>query len=271
MSIRVKGAAIGIDLGTTYSCVAVWFTDPHVQKALDLWPFKMNVDAEDYIRREVTDAVITYFNNQQQEAIAGLNRKKKNVFVFDLGGGTFDVPLFEIIKTSAINVKVVGGDTHLGGEDYDKTLVNYCINEFNKKHWEVDIRGNARAMARLKVACEKAKKDLSSTSGTLIEIDCLYNDIDFLTKIRKMKKEDVNEVVVVGGSTRIPKVRQMVEDKAVAFGAAILAACLSGMNHKSLRCIVLRDIAPHSLGIEVQQPNGEKVELNKGRYLGVPR
>ncbi|GJY83262.1 heat shock cognate 70 kDa protein-like protein, partial [Tanacetum coccineum] len=192
--------------------------------------------------------------------------------VFDLGGGTFDVSLLEIIKSSAINVKAVGGDTHLGGEDFDKTLVNYCVNEFKRKHGEVDVRGNARAMARLKVACEKAKRDLSSTSRTSIEIDCLYNGIDFSTKISrakfeelnsvyfekcvklveqcliegKMKKEDVNEVVVVGGSTRIPKVRQMVEDifqgkticksmngdEAVAFGAAILAASLSGTNHK---------------------------------------
>ncbi|GJT87895.1 heat shock cognate 70 kDa protein-like protein [Tanacetum coccineum] len=417
MPIRVKGAAIGIDLGTTYSCAAAWFdnknrveiipneqgnkitpsciafndtelsvgegaknqiarnptntvfgkfADPQVQKDIGLWPFKvikgpmkeptfvveykgelkhfspeelsamvlqkMKLDAEDYIGREVTDAVITvpaYFNNQQREAtkkagtLAGLNvlrllneptaaaiaygvdnmadkywRKKKNVLVFDLGGGTFDVSLLEIIKSSAINVKAVGGDTHLGGEDFDKTLVNYCVNEFKRKHGEVDVRGNARAMARLKVACEKAKRDLSSTSRTSIEIDCLYNGIDFSTKISrakfeelnsvyfekcvklvqqcliegKTKKEDVNEVVVVGGSTRIPKVRQMVEDifqgkticksmngdEAVAFGAAILAASLSGTNHKSLRGIVLRDIGPHSLGIEIQKPNGEK-------------
>ncbi|GKA50317.1 heat shock cognate 70 kDa protein-like protein [Tanacetum coccineum] len=393
MPIRVIGAAIGIDLGTTYSCAAVWFdnknqveiipneqgnkitpscidfndtelsvgegaknqiarnptiivfgkfVDPRVQKALDLWPFKvikgptkepafvvdykgklkhflpeelssmvlqkMKLDAEDYIRREVTDAVITYFNNQQREAtmkagaLAGLNvlrllnehtaaaiaygvdnmadkywRKKKNVLVFDLGRGTFDVSLFEIIKSSAINVKAVGGDTYLGGEDYDKTLVNYCINKFKRKHREVDIRGNARAMARLKVACEKAKRDLSSTSGTSIEIDCLYNGINFLTKISqakfeelnnkcvklveqcliegKMRKEDVNEVVVVGGSTRIPKVLQMMEDifegkiicknmngdEAIAFRAAILAACLSGtiINHCGVLCYVI--------------------------------
>ncbi|GJR23478.1 heat shock cognate 70 kDa protein-like protein [Tanacetum coccineum] len=367
MPIRVKGAAIGIDLGTTYSCAAAWFdnknrveiipneqgnkitpsciafndtelsvgegaknqiarnptntvfgkfADPRVQKALDLWPFnvikgptkepafvvdykgelkhfspeelsamvlqKMKLDAEDYIGREVTNAVITYFNNQQREetmktgALAGLNvlrllneptaaaiaygvdnmadkywRKKKNVLVFDLGGGTFDVSLLEIIKSSAINVKAVGGDTHLGGEDFDKTLVNYCINEFKRKHGEVDIRGNARAMA------SRAKfEELNEKCVKLVE-QCLIEG--------KMKKEDVNEVVVVGGSTRIPKVRQIVEDiferkticksmngdEAVAFCAAIFAVCLSGMNHKSLWGIMLRDIAPHSLGIEV--------------------
>ncbi|GKD04923.1 heat shock cognate 70 kDa protein-like protein [Tanacetum coccineum] len=177
MPKRVKGAAIGIDLGTTYSYVKRLiegrFADPRVQKDIDLWPFKMKLDAEDYIGKEVTNVVIivpAYFNNQQREAtkkagtFAGLNvlrllneptaaaiaygvdnmadrywRKKKNVLVIDLGGGTFDVSLFEIIKSSAINVKAVGGDTYLGGEDFDKTLVNYCINEFKRKHWEVDV------------------------------------------------------------------------------------------------------------------------------------
>ncbi|KAJ0878688.1 putative Heat shock protein 70 family [Helianthus annuus] len=416
MSQKVKGAAIGIDLGTTYSCAAVWldrknrvevipneqgnnttpsfvafndsellvgegaknqiarnptntlfdvkrligcrFHDPQVQKDMESCPFKivegpaekptvvvklkgeekkyapeelsamvlkkLKESAEAFIGREVTDAVITvpaYFNNNQREAtkeagtLAGLNvmqlineptaaaiaygldhmadqtwHNDKNVLVFDLGGGTFDVSLLKISKTGVIDVKAVGGDTHLGGEDFDRTLVNYCIKEFEKKHRE-DVRGNPRAMGRLKVACEKAKRDLSSTTFTPIEIDCLYGGIDFSIKISRakfeelnssyfekcmelvekclldgeIKKKDVDEVVVVGGSTRIPKVQRLVEeffvgktvcksmngDEAVAFGAAILAAKLSGNNDNVMWDTVLQDVTPLSLGIEV--------------------
>ncbi|MFS7908002.1 putative Heat shock protein 70 family [Helianthus anomalus] len=180
---------------------------------------------------------------------------------------TFDVSLLKISKTDVIDVKAVGGDTHLSGEDFDTTLVNYSIQEFKKKISE-DVRGNPRAMGRLKVACEKAKRDLSSSIFAAIEIDCLYEGIDFSIRISRakfeelnssysekciklvekclfdgeIKKKDVDEVVVVGGSTRIPKVQRLVEeffdgktlcknmngDEAVAFGAAILAARLSG-------------------------------------------
>lgn len=146
----------------------------------------------------------------------------KTILVFDLGGGTFDVSLLTVSKTGEIDVKAVGGDTHLGGEDFDTTLVNHCIEQFKKKHGEVDIKGNPRALGRLKVACEKVKRDLSSTSLAPIEIDCLYEGIDFSMKISrakfeelkstyfekciklvekclidgKMKKKDVDEVVV---------------------------------------------------------------------------
>ncbi|GKE48686.1 heat shock cognate 70 kDa protein-like protein, partial [Tanacetum coccineum] len=184
---------------------------------------KMKEAAEDFLGKEVKNAVITvpaYFSNQQREAtkeagtIAGLNvlrllneptaaaiaygvdnvadkkwskNKKKTVMVFDLGGGTFDVSLLTISKKGVIDVKAVGGDTHLGGEDFDATLVNYCMNEFKKKNTSVDIRGNPRALGRLKVACEKAKRDLSSTSVAPIEIDCLHEGIDFSTKISRAK------------------------------------------------------------------------------------
>ncbi|GKD70968.1 heat shock cognate 70 kDa protein-like protein, partial [Tanacetum coccineum] len=196
--------------------------------------------------------------------------------------------------TGVIDVKAVGGDTHLGGEDFDATLVNYCINEFKKKTAGVDIRGNPRALGRLRVACEKAKRDLSSTSLAPIEIDCLHEGIDFSTKISRakfeelnatyfdkciqllkeclrdgdMKKKDVDEVVVVGGSSRIPKVQRMVEeffngktlcrslngDEAVASGAAILATRLSGNDddHDMKKDVVLLDVIPRSLGIEIQ-------------------
>ncbi|KAI3805753.1 hypothetical protein L1987_21638 [Smallanthus sonchifolius] len=393
MSKKVKGAAIGIDLGTTYSCAAVWFDkknrvevifneqgnnitpscvafndaellvgegaknqiarnptntvfdvkrligcrfrDPQVQKDMESWPFKIvegpaekptvvvELKGEEKIGQEVTDAVITvpaYFNNNQREAtkeagtLAGLNvmrlineptaaaiayrldhmadqiwHSDKNVLVFDLGGG-FDVSLLKISKTGVIDVKAVGGETHLGGEDFDMTLVDYCIKEFEKKHKE-DIRKNPRAMGRLKVACEKAKRDLSSATFAPIEIDCLHEGIDFFTKISRAKFEELNssyfekciklvekclfdgeikkhvdEVVVVGGSTRIPKVQRLVEEffdgktlcknmngeEAVAYGAAILAARLSGNDDSSERDIVLLDVTPLSLGIAVE-------------------
>ncbi|KAJ0810216.1 putative Heat shock protein 70 family [Helianthus annuus] len=177
---------------------------------------KLKESAEAFIGREVIDAVITvpaYFNNNQREAtkeagtLAGLNVLQlinqptaaaivyrldhrvdegwcndKNVLVFDFGGGTFDVSLLKISKTGVIDVKAVGGDTHLGGEDFDTTLVNYCIQEFKKKYSE-DVRGYPRAMGRLKVACEKAKRDLSSSIFASIEIDCLYEGIDFSIRI----------------------------------------------------------------------------------------
>ncbi|MFS7976946.1 putative Heat shock protein 70 family [Helianthus anomalus] len=224
----------------------------------------------------------------------------KNVLVFDLGGGTFDVSLLKISKTGVIDVKAVGGDTHLGGEDFDRTLVNYCIKEFEKKHRE-DVSGNPRAMGRLKVACEKAKRDLSSTTFTPIEIDCLYGGIDFSIKISRakfeelnssyfekcmelvgkcwldgeIKKKDVDEAVVVGGSTRIPKVQRLVEeffegktvcknmngDEAVAFGAAILAAKLSGNNDNDnvVWDTLLQDVTPLSLGIAAKIDGVEDV------------
>ncbi|GJY91363.1 heat shock cognate 70 kDa protein-like protein [Tanacetum coccineum] len=294
---------------------------------------KMKETAELYLGKEVKNAVITvpaYFNNQQREETkeagtrAGLNvlrllneptaaaiaygvdnlsdenwtKDKKTVLVFDLGGGTFDVSLLTISKKGVIDVKAVGGDTHLGGEDFDTTLINYCINEFKKKNTGVDIRGNPRALGRLKVACEKAKRDLSSTIFAPIEIDCLHEGIDFSTKISRakfeelnatyfdkciqllesclfdgeMKKKDVDEVVVVRGSSRIPKIQRMVEffdgktlcrslngDEAVASGAAILAARLSGNDddHDMKPNIIKRfRTEKHMVNLAVKAPFG---------------
>ncbi|GKB47693.1 heat shock cognate 70 kDa protein, partial [Tanacetum coccineum] len=251
---------------------------------------KMKEAAEEYIGGKVTDAVITvpaYFSNQQREAtkeagtIAGLNVLR-----------LLNEPTAAAIAYGDINVKAVGGDTHLGGEDFDTTLVNYCVRVFMKKHREVNLKGNPRAMARLKVACEKAKRDLSSTTFASIEIDCLYEGNDFSIKISRakfeelnstyftkcvqlvekclfdgeMKKKDVDEVVVVGGSSRIPKVQRMVEeyfegktlyktmngDEAVASGAAIMAARLSGNDDNMKNDVVLQDVTPLSLGTAVQ-------------------
>ncbi|KAI3762274.1 hypothetical protein L1987_52699 [Smallanthus sonchifolius] len=282
--------------------------------------------AEAYLGIKVTDAVITvpaYFSDKQRQAtkvagtLAGLNvlrliseptsaaiaygldkfgnqshPTQKNVLVFDLGGGTFDVSLLSISREGTISVKAVGGDTHLGGEDFDKAMVNHCAQEF-KRRQKKDISTNARAMGRLKVWCEKAKRDLSSTSETSIDIDCLYDGIDFSMKVTRAKFEELNaglfrkciehvenclrdgnmhknnvdDIVLVGGSTRIPKIQQMLgeffdwkplcksinADEGVAYGAAVLAANLSGNGNKAVRDMILLDVTPLSLGIEINE------------------
>ncbi|KAL8233538.1 hypothetical protein R6Q59_019638 [Mikania micrantha] len=408
MSRHVKATPIGIDLGTTYSCVAAWFdehnrveiftneqgllvyylmrsrymkpkpmcsslgisllwpniSDIRLQNDMQSWPFKviegstdkpvivvehmgenknfspeeissmilkkLKEAAEVYLGTTVTDAVITvpaYFSDKQRQAtkdagtLAGLNVMRliseptaaaiaygldkisnpnhpqhKNVLVFDLGGGTFDVSLLTINRNRAISVKAVGGDTHLGGED-DKAMVDHCVKEFKKRH-NKDISKNARAMGRLKVACEKAKRDLSSTTQTSIVVDCLSDGTDFSMKFTRAKFEELNaglfkkciehvenclkdgnmhknnvdDIVLVGGSTRIPKVQQMLSeffdlkplsmsinaDEAVAYGAAVLAANLSGSDIESVRDLVLLDVTPLSLGT-----------CTEGRYMSV--
>ncbi|GJP43882.1 hypothetical protein CLOM_g3282 [Closterium sp. NIES-68] len=388
-----SGPAIGIDLGTTYSCVGVWqndrveiiandqgnrttpsyvaftdterligdaaknqvamnpkntvfdakrligrrYSDPTVQADANLWPFKvvrgasdkplievefkgeekrfsaeevssmvlvkMKEVAEAYLGTTVNNAVITvpaYFNDSQRQAtkdagaIAGLNvlriineptaaaiaygldkkgsssssgsGKEKNVLIFDLGGGTFDVSILSI-EDGIFEVKATAGDTHLGGEDFDNRLVNHFVQEFKRKHRK-DPSGNPRALRRLRTACERAKRTLSATAQTTIEIDSLFDGVDFyttLTRARfeelnmdlfrkcmepvekclrdaKMDKGQIHDVVLVGGSTRIPKVQQLLQeffngrelcksinpDEAVAYGAAVQAAILSG-------------------------------------------
>ncbi|XP_071700795.1 heat shock cognate 70 kDa protein-like [Rutidosis leptorrhynchoides] len=422
MSRRVKSTAVGIDLGTTYSCVAAWFdqhnrveiipneqgkritpscvaanetellvgdgaknqmtrnatntvfdvkrlmgsrfSDTTTQEDIKSWPFKviegtadkamivlehngidkefspeeissrilkkLKVAAEAYLGRgtTVTDAVITvpaYFSDKQRQAtkdagtLSGLNvlclineptaaaiaygldksadrnqPKEKTVLIFDLGGGTFDVSLLTITKDGTISVKAVGGDTHLGGEDFDKAMVKYCVQEFKRKQ-KKDITTNAKAMAKLKIACEQAKRDLSSTTQTSIDVDALYDGIDFSTKFTRAKfeelnagyfntciekvemcltdanvqKNDVDDIVIVGGSTRIPKVQYMLReffdwkqlcqsvdaDEAVAYGAAVLAANLTDNGNKTIKDIILLDVTPLSLGVEGDEEN----------------
>ncbi|GKD70296.1 putative heat shock protein 70 family protein, partial [Tanacetum coccineum] len=219
---------------------------------------------------------------------SGLTRKR-TVLVFDLGGGTFDVSLLTIEEGGTFKVKAVAGDTHLGGQDFDNGLVKYCAEDFKKK-WKKDVTGNERAMGRLKVACEKAKRSLSYATQASIELEVLYEGIDFsmnltrakfeelnmnfftecIKKVRncladaEVKKENVDDVILVGGSTRIPKVRCMLQDffdgkelcqginpdEAVAYGAAIMAAKVSGQTTKMLKELVLVDVTPMSLGIE---------------------
>eukprot|EP01040_Poterioochromonas_malhamensis_P010091 gene10091-10969_t len=409
--MSVEGASVGIDLGTTYSCVGVWqndrveiiandqgnrttpsyvafndterligdaaknqvamnaantvfdakrligrrFNDPVVQADMKHWPFKviegagakngrpliqvtfkgevkqfgpeeissmvlskMRETAEAYLGREVRNAVITcpaYFNDAQRQStkdagmIAGLNvlriineptaaaiaygldkkGAEKNVLIFDLGGGTFDVSLLTI-EEGIFEVKATAGDTHLGGEDFDNRLVEHFTQEFKRK-FKKDISENQRALRRLRTACERAKRTLSSSTQAHIEIDSLYEGVDFnsvITRARfedlnmdyfrkcmdpvekvlkdsKLSKSQVHEIVLVGGSTRIPKVQDLLSeffngkelnksinpDEAVAYGATVQAAMLSGVdNSEKLKDVLLVDVVPLSLGIE---------------------
>ncbi|XP_047955709.1 heat shock 70 kDa protein 18-like [Salvia hispanica] len=399
-----KGRAIGIDLGTTYSCVAAWqhdrieiipndqgnrttpsqvaftatdrligdaaknqvannpintvfdakrligckFSDATVQRDITYWPFKvipgagdkpkfavtykgkqkqflaeeissmvlskMKETAEAYLGSAVKDAVVTvpaYFNDSQRQAtkaagaIAGLNVVRiineptaaaiaygldkrasttmaKNVLIFDLGGGTFDVSVVTI-KGDVVEVRAIAGDTHLGGQDMDNRMVEYFIKEFERKKGK-NISGNARAIRRLRSACERAKRVLSSSIETPIEIESLFEGNDLFSTITRAKFEDLNmdlfkkckelvenclsdakmqkssvdEVVLVGGSSRIPKMQQMLQelfsgkelckninpDEAVAYGAAVLAAKLSGQGNEAVQTLVLVDVTP---------------------------
>ncbi|KAH9489286.1 hypothetical protein Btru_057011 [Bulinus truncatus] len=280
---------------------------------------KMKETAEAYLGQKVTDAVITvpaHFNDSQRQAtkdagaIAGLNvlriineptaaalaygldkgqRGEKNVLIFDLGGGTFDVSILTISEGSMFEVKATAGDTHLGGEDFDNRMVSHFVQEFKRKH-KKDMSTNPRALRCLRTACERAKRTLSSSSEASIEIDSLYEGIDFYTKITrarfeelcsdlfrstlqpvetalrdaKLDKGKIDEVVLVGGSTRIPKVQKLLSDffngkelnksinpdEAVAYGAAVQAAVLRGDTSDTIKDVLLVDVAPLSLGIE---------------------
>jgi len=280
---------------------------------------KMKETAEAYLGHEVKDAVVTvpaYFNDSQRQAtkdsgvIAGLNvlriineptaaaiayglDKKKgaaecNVLIFDLGGGTFDVSILTI-EEGIFEVKSTAGDTHLGGEDFDNRMVDHFVNEFKRKH-KKDMKGNKRALRRLRTACERAKRTLSASAQANIEIDSLFEGIDFYTSITrarfeelcsdlfkgtlepvekamrdaKMDKSSIHDIVLVGGSTRIPKVQKLLQDffngkelnksinpdEAVAYGAAVQAAILTGDTSEAVSDLLLLDVAPLSLGIE---------------------
>ncbi|KAK4489735.1 hypothetical protein RD792_000370 [Penstemon davidsonii] len=376
MEGKGEAPAIGIDLGTTYTCVGVWQDDRveiianvqgnrakrligrkfnDISYLVDIsLPFKVipgpgnkpiivvtykgeekhyaaeeissmvliktKEIAEAYLGSTVKNAVVTvpaYFNDSQRQAtkdaglIAGLNVMRivseptaaaiaygldkkatsaggKNVLIFDLGGGTFDVSLLTI-EEGTFEVKATAGDTLLGGEDFDRMLKHF-VREFKTKH-EMDISGNPRAVRRLRTACERAKRTLSFTTLATIEIDSLYNGVDFYSRISRarfeelnmdlfqkctelvrkclrdanMDKNSVHDVVLVGGSTRILKVQQLLQDffngkelcksinpdEAVAYGAAVQAVILSGEGNDKVQDLVLLDVTPLSLGLEI--------------------
>jgi heat shock protein 1/8 len=411
MGEKPEGLAVGIDLGTTYSCVGIWqhdrveiiandqgnrttpsyvafteterligdsaknqvamnphntvfdakrligrrFQDPAVQDDAKHFPFKvickdgdkpaievkfkneikvfspeeisamvlnkMKEVAESFLGKEVKNAVVTvpaYFNDSQRQAtkdagaISGLNilriineptaaaiaygldkktagsKAERNVLIFDLGGGTFDVSLLTI-EEGIFEVKATAGDTHLGGEDFDSRLVNFFVSEFKRK-FKKDVTASARSLRRLRTACERAKRTLSATTQTTVEIDSLVDGIDFYSSITRAKfeelcmdlfrgtldpvekvlrdskisKSEIDDVVLVGGSTRIPKVQQLLieyfngkelckninPDEAVAYGAAVQAAILCGDTSEKMQDLLLLDVAPLSLGLE---------------------
>ncbi|KAI5346397.1 hypothetical protein L3X38_014276 [Prunus dulcis] len=253
---------------------------------------KMREITEAYLGSPVKNAVITvpaYFSNSQREATKnacisagievmriineptaaaiayGLDKKssgwysKRNVLIFDFGGGTLDVLLLTMVD-GVFEVKATAGDTHLGGEDYTNRMVDFCVQEFKRKH-NLDMSKNCRFLRTLRNACEKAKRRLSFTSATDIEMDCVNQSNDLYLTITLAKFESLNvdllnkrlkdaemdissvhDVVLVGGSSRIPKVQQLLQnffqrkelckginpDEAVAYGAAVQAAALSG-------------------------------------------
>ena len=230
---------------------------------------------------------------------------ERNVLIFDLGGGTFDVSLLTI-DDGMFEVKATAGDTHLGGEDFDSRMVSHFIDEFRRKE-KGDIKTNPRAMRRLRTACEKAKRTLSSSSSAAIEIDSLFDGKDFYSSITrarfeelcgdlfrgcldpvekvlrdaKMDKSSVHDVVLVGGSTRIPKVQKLLsdffngkelcksinQDEAVAYGAAVQAAILSGDKSEAINQILLVDVTPLSIGIET---NGNVMTVMIPRNTSIP-
>nr|XP_039268571.1 heat shock cognate 71 kDa protein-like isoform X2 [Styela clava] len=277
--------------------------------------------AEAYMGGKITDAVITvpaYFNDAQRTAtrdagrIAGLNvlsmineptaaaiaygldnksNDERTVLIFDLGGGTFDVTI-ATIEEQIFDVKATGGNTHLGGEDFDNRMVDHFIKEFSVKHG-VDMSSNKRAVSRLRVACEAAKRKLSVSTNAKVQLDGLFMGLDFKSNISqakfeamnadlfdstldtvknvlsdaKMNKKQIDDIVLVGGSTRIPKIRQLLQDffegkeicrtinpdEAVAYGAAALAENIRSGGSETKERFQLMDVTPLSVGTDVRE------------------
>eukprot|EP01018_Ginkgo_biloba_P010639 Gb_11391 [translate_table: standard] len=287
---ETQSKAIGIDLGTTYT-----YLNSSVKNVVVTVPAYFSDSQRTFTKDACTIAglnVLQLLNEPTAAAIAyGLHTKTylsnsaKNILVFDLGGGTFDVSVLSIRK-GVFEVKAVGGDTHLGGQDFDNRMLYHFVQEFNRKH-NKEMGKNPKALRRLRRASERVKRILSSTVDTAIDVDALHEGIDFCSSITRAKFEELNndlfekcmqitkqclvdakmskalidEVVLVGGSSRIPKVQALLTDffdgkklykginpdEAVAYGAGVMAAELSGES----KYIVLNDITPLSLGVEV--------------------
>ncbi|XP_065210360.1 heat shock 70 kDa protein II-like [Planococcus citri] len=298
---------------------------------------KMKETAEAYLGKKIEKAVITvpaYFNDSQRSATVdaatiaglkvlriineptaaaiayGLDKKdsgEQTILIFDLGGGTFDVSIVTI-QNGVSEVISTAGDTHLGGEDFDDRMVNHFVREFKQKYKKV-LGSNKKALRRLRTACERAKRTLSSATVAPIEIESLHAGIDFYSSISRARFEDLNadyfrkamalvekaikdaeisknqidQVVLVGGSSRIPKIQRMLQDlfsgkelnksvnpdEAVAYGAAIQAAILNGDQSKIVQDIVLFDVTPMSLGVGVGPGHG-KMEVFFKRNSSIP-
>ncbi|XP_065210368.1 heat shock 70 kDa protein II-like [Planococcus citri] len=298
---------------------------------------EMKKTAEAYLGQTVKNAVITvpaYFNDSQRAAtidaarIAGLNvlriineptaaaiayglekehSDEQTILIFDLGGGTFDVSILTI-QNGVFEVISTAGDTHLGGEDFDNRMVNYFVEEFKRKHSK-DLTGNKKALRRLRTACERTKRTLSSATMAEIEVESLLDDIDLCSSISRARFEELNSdlfrnvmsivertiqdakchknkidhVVLVGGSSRIPKIQKNLQDffdgkelnktinpdEAVAYGAAIQAAILNGDESKIVQNIVLFDVTPLSLGIGSRE-NHKKMSVIIKRNTAIP-
>ncbi|XP_066386290.1 heat shock 70 kDa protein BIP2 [Miscanthus floridulus] len=278
---------------------------------------KMRETAESYLGQRVTDAVVTvpaYFNDAQRQAtkdagtIAGLNVPRiineptaaaiaygldkkgaeMNVLVYDLGGGTFDVSVLSL-DHGVFEVLATSGDTHLGGEDFDQRVMDHFIRLIKRKHGK-DISKDGRALGKLRRECERAKRALSNQHQVRVEIESLFDGVDFSEQLTramfeelnmdlfkktlgsvkkaiadaKLKKSDIDEIVLVGGSTRIPKVQELLTemfdgkepnkginpDEAVAYGAAVQGSIISGEGGAETKGILLLDVTPLTLGIE---------------------
>eukprot|EP00746_Dinoflagellata_sp_MGD_P167949 gnl/MRDRNA2_/MRDRNA2_98973_c0_seq1.p1 gnl/MRDRNA2_/MRDRNA2_98973_c0~~gnl/MRDRNA2_/MRDRNA2_98973_c0_seq1.p1 ORF type:complete len:676 (+),score=170.54 gnl/MRDRNA2_/MRDRNA2_98973_c0_seq1:50-2077(+) len=281
---KTAEAYLGCRVADAVVTVPAYFNDAQRQATKDAGEIAgMNVLR---IVNEPTAAAIAYGLDKDSNTKGG-----RTVLIFDMGGGTFDVSILTITD-EVFEVRATAGDPHLGGEDFDNRLLSHCINDFRRKNRgeKMDPSRNQRALRRLRTQCERAKRALSSSTQANIEVDSLHEGVDFSCRISRakfeelcmdyfknamvpvnqcladsgLKKSQIQEVVLVGGSTRIPKVQQLLSqffngkelckninpDEAVAYGAAVQAAIVTGTGEADVQNMLLIDVAPLSLGIE---------------------